>query len=132
VARPHYLDLEATPVSDSIRKIIQFLDANPKCTRKMLMDALAPAPAAAPAPEATPASAEGAAAPAPVVAEPTPEQRAVSGDLHWLIHQGHVIEFANGQIETAKKPMPKPVQQKKERTGAVYLPVFNAVPLLVG
>lgn len=129
VARPHYLDLDATPVSESIRKIIQFLDANPKCTRKMLMDALAPSPAAAPATEATPAPAEGA---APVAAEPTPEQRAVGGDLHWLIHQGHVIEFANGQIETAKKPLPKPIQQKKERAGGVYLPVFNALPLLVG
>jgi len=32
----------------------------------------------------------------------------VIGDLHWLIHQGHVIEFANGILETAKKPLPKP------------------------
>src|SRR5207247_3029193 len=29
-------------------------------------------------------------------------------DLHWLIHQGHVIEFANGTLETAKKPLPRP------------------------
>jgi len=40
--------------------------------------------------------------------EPTPEQTAIIADLHWLIHQGHVIEFANGRIETAKKPIPKP------------------------
>src|SRR6185503_17325544 len=40
--------------------------------------------------------------------EPTQEQTAVIADLHWLIHQGHVIEFANGRIETAKKPIPKP------------------------
>ena len=26
----------------------------------------------------------------------------------FLIHQGHVIEFANGMLETAKKPLPKP------------------------
>jgi len=32
----------------------------------------------------------------------------VISDLHWLIHQGHVIEFANGVLETAKKPLPKP------------------------
>jgi hypothetical protein len=32
----------------------------------------------------------------------------VISDLHWLIHQGHVIEFANGTLETAKKPVPKP------------------------
>ena len=40
--------------------------------------------------------------------DPTPEQTAVIADLHWLIHQGHVLEFANGRIETAKKPTPKP------------------------
>jgi hypothetical protein len=34
----------------------------------------------------------------------TPEQTAVTTDLHWLIHQGHVIEFSNGKLETAKKP----------------------------
>jgi hypothetical protein len=31
-------------------------------------------------------------------------------DLHWLVHEGHVIEFANGILETAKKPAPKPVK----------------------
>ena len=36
------------------------------------------------------------------------EMAAVMTDLHWLIHQGHVIEFANGILETAKKPLPKP------------------------
>jgi hypothetical protein len=34
--------------------------------------------------------------------------------LHWLIHQGHVIEFANGVLETAKKPLPKPVRPPKK------------------
>ena len=41
-------------------------------------------------------------------AQPTPEQTIVIADLHWLIHQGHVIEFANGILETAKRPLPKP------------------------
>jgi hypothetical protein len=31
----------------------------------------------------------------------------VIADLHWLIHQGHVIEFANGMLDTAKKPLPR-------------------------
>jgi len=39
--------------------------------------------------------------------EPPSGQTQVVADLHWLIHQGHVIEFANGIIETAKKPRPK-------------------------
>ncbi|MBK9138360.1 MAG: hypothetical protein IPM17_06280 [Verrucomicrobia bacterium] len=144
VSRPHYLDLENTVVSEGVRRIVEFIAAKPGCTRKALIQALAPdrpaavsepsvtapaepAPAptpteaptagpapAAPAPEAAaPAPAEPPAAPAPAPAapagpEPTPEQRAVISDLHWLIHQGHVIEFSNGRMELAKKPLPKP------------------------
>ena len=48
----------------------------------------------------------------PAAPEATPEQTAVLVDLHWLIHQGHVLEFADGRMETAKKPAPKPVKLK--------------------
>jgi hypothetical protein len=140
VARPHYLDLESTPVSDGVRRIVEFINAHPKSTPRRLMESLAPRPAAAPTPAPTaptpsaepvaatsPAgSTEGSASPAqaesgssptpappappapPTLAEPTPEMAVVLTDLHWLIHQGHVIEFANGTLETAKKPLPRP------------------------
>lgn len=104
VARPLFLDLEATPVSENIKRIVEFINAHPKCTRRKLFEALAPAPP-------TPIVPEGATTEAPAAvqpAEPTPEQNAVNGDLHWLIHQGHVIEFADGRLETAKKPAPRP------------------------
>ena len=39
---------------------------------------------------------------------PTPEVAAIISDLHWLIHEGHVIEFANGMLEAAKAPAPRP------------------------
>jgi hypothetical protein len=133
VARPHYLDLAVTPVSDGIKKIIDFIDATPKCTRRKIYDALAPAPAPA-------APVEGAVkAEKPPEPELTPEQKVITQDLHWLIHQGHVIEFANGTIETAKKPGPRPEKQaqaqqpkqpKKEpkpRNQGNYLPVFMQV-----
>jgi hypothetical protein len=138
VARPHWLDMETVPVSEGVRQIVEFVNAHPRCSRRKLIEALAPTPAAAPiavvpeaAPVATPApvegvapaegaSAEAAAAPvetapapapaAPAEMQPTPEQTAVIADLHWLVHQGHVIEFANGTLETAKKPLPKPVK----------------------
>jgi hypothetical protein len=96
VARPHYLDLEAVPVSDGVKRIVTSINNKQKCTRRHLLEALAPA---APA-----AVVEGAAA----EAESSPEATAIIGDLHWLIHQGHVIEFANGLLETAKKPAAKP------------------------
>ena len=130
VARPLYLDLETTPVSENIKRIIDFINGNAKCMRKKLIEALAPTPKVAKAPVAeipvTPApvvEGEGASAPAPAQpakpAEPaapetTPEQTAVIVDLHWLIHQGAVLEFADGRMETAKKPLPRPVKQEKK------------------
>ena len=100
VARPHYLDFETVPVSESVQKIVHYINAHPRCSRRQLIETLVPGsqiPPPAPTPEAV--------APTP---EPSPEVTAVIGDLHWLVHQGHVIEFANGALETAKKPLPKP------------------------
>jgi hypothetical protein len=129
VARPTFLDLATTPVSENIRRIVEFINTNPKCTRRKLIEALAPTPKPTIIeikPEATPAPAaegEGASAPAPAQpakpAEPTapeatPEQTAVLVDLHWLIHQGAVLEFADGRMETAKKPVPRPPKPEKK------------------
>jgi hypothetical protein len=122
VARPHFLDLEMTPVSEGIKRIVDYINTHSRCTHRQLVAALAPGPARPapaapvqmpPAPESTVAAetseATAPAAPVPVVPlEPSPEMTAVMTDLHWLIHQGHVIEFANGVLETAKKPLPRP------------------------
>jgi hypothetical protein len=140
VARPQYLDLETTPVSDGIRRIVEFINATPKSTRKKLIESLAPTPKAAPkamvtapvapavetpAPAPAPVAEGETAAPAaevkPVETKPaeakapelTSEQTAIMVDLHWLIHQGHVLEFADGRMETAKKPAPKPAPAPK-------------------
>src|SRR6266481_3297721 len=110
VARPHFLDMEATPVSEGVKNIVDFINTHPKSNRRRLVETLAPSPPRAPvpvAPETEQTPVEGPATPLPVPG-PTPEQTAVIADLHWLIHQGHVIEFANGILETAKKPAPKP------------------------
>ena len=136
VARPQFLDLETTPVSEGIKRIIASINAHPKCTRRQLIEALAPSPAiieikpetAAPIATPPPQPAEGtgpavaaagekslkSVAPA---AEPTPEQTAVIADLHWLIHQGHVIEFADGRMDTAKKPLPRPPKPERKPAG---------------
>src|SRR5689334_5098313 len=95
VARPHYLDLEVTPVSEGVKRIVDYINANPKCSRRQLVETLAPSPSVVALP-VTPGEVP-AAAPAPSN-EPTAEQTVVISDLHWLIHQGHVIEFANGTL----------------------------------
>jgi len=130
VARPQYLDLETTPVSESIKRIVGHINAHPKCTRRQLVEALAPSapkptvieikPAAPPAPpvEGAEKAPEGGTPKLPVAAdEPTAEQTAIIADLHWLVHQGHVLEFADGRMDTAKKPIPRPPKPEKKSAG---------------
>src|SRR6185436_15088221 len=62
----------------------------------------------APTEGTAPATAETAVAAPPAESPPSPDVSAVNSDLHWLIHQGHVIEFANAIIELARRPIPKP------------------------
>jgi len=130
VARPHYLDLDATPVSEGIKRIVDHINARPGCTRRRLIEALSPSPTVA----ATVAAGADGTLPAgrqtidstarhAAMQEPTPEQTAVIADLHWLIHQGHVIEFANGRIETAKKPVPRPPKPAEKPAATVPGPV---------
>ena len=134
VARPHFLDLETTPVSDGVKRIVEFINAHPKCNRRKLIEALAPSPAPAPIPIVPVAEGEaGAAAPAvtPATAEPTPEQTALIADLHWLVHQGHVIEFANGQLDTAKKPIPRPPKPEAKPSAKPATPASDATEAAV-
>jgi hypothetical protein len=137
VARPLFLDLEITPVSENIKRIVSHINAHPKCRRRQLIEALAPTPQAAvieikpevpPAASSTPGPAtggtegasdaekppKGGTPNAATSAEPTPEQTAIIADLHWLVHQGHVIEFADGRMDTAKKPAPRPPKPEKK------------------
>ena len=143
VARPHYLDMTATPVSEGVKAIVDYINGHPKCNRKQLVEALAPTPPPAPIPVAPPPPvSEPPAQPVPVEGEaaepstrpataapvaqdasaPTPEQTLVVSDLHWLIHQGHVIEFASGILETAKKPAPKPPRPEPKPAAAPTAP----------
>ena len=110
VSRPHHLNLEQTPVSDSIRNIVTFVVDNQNCTRRMILDKFAPEPDKL---ESAEASGEG---DAPKPETPlSPERTAILSDLHWLVHQGHVVEYANGQMEIAPKPQPPQQKKKKPR-----------------
>ena len=118
VARPQFLDLETTPVSENIKRIVNHLNARPKCTRRQVIEALAPTPKPAVIEIKLEAGAEKPAEGGkPAAAELTPEQTAIIADLHWLVHQGHVLEFADGRMETAKKPLPRPAKPEKKPVG---------------
>jgi hypothetical protein len=117
VARPQYLDLDASPVSENIKRIVTYINEHPKCTRRKMVEALAPAPKATVIeikPDEPKAAAES--------AEPTAEQTAIIVDLHWLVHQGHVLEFADGKLDTAKKPAPKPQKPEPKAAPAAKAP----------
>lgn len=124
VARPHYLDLNSTPVSEGVRRIVEYIDASARgTTRRKLIEAFAPGTPHAP--EAPGATTD----PAAETTPPSPEMAALISDLHWLIHEGHVIEFANGIIETAKKPLPKPARpEPKPKSAAKASPEAAEVP----
>ena len=110
VSRPHHLNLDHTPVSDSIRNIVTFVVDNQNCTRRMILDKFVPEPDK---PESAEVPAEG---DAPKPDTPlSPERTAILSDLHWLVHQGHVVEYANGQMEIAPKPQPPQQKKKKPR-----------------
>lgn len=127
VARPHYLDLETNVLTPGVRKIVEYINSHVGCTRRQLVDAMVPGglppekPAASVAAPVAAAPAEGT---APAEAAPaekaplSPELQAFASDLHWLIHQGHVIEFATGVMETAKKPAPRPAKPAAAAGGA--------------
>ena len=112
VSRPHHLNLDQTPVSDSIRDIVTFVVGNQDCTRRMILDKFVPEPDKPKSAEALP---EG---DAPEVEPPlSPERTAVLSALHWLVHQGPVVEYANGQMEIAPKPQPMQPKKKKPKPG---------------
>jgi hypothetical protein len=139
-ARPRHLNLDEVPVSESIKKILELIRGKKSLRRPQLLDLLAPAsvmsasgdpapvaapspapvvapdaaplptgspePAAAPAAESAP---EPPASPAPVV-PPNPAREAIVNDLLWLTHEGYVIEFSDGRLESVPPPKhpPKP------------------------
>src|SRR5260221_12113243 len=57
VARPHFLDLVLTPVSNGVKILVDYINSHPRCTLRKVIEALAPSPApSAPAPAPAPAT----------------------------------------------------------------------------
>jgi hypothetical protein len=98
VARPRYLDRSTTPTSEGFRKILDYLEAHPNQHRDKQWAGLV------------------AQITEPIGDEPEAVQRreqALGTDLLWLLHQGHVLDFAMGNLQAAHRPLPKPTQEIK-------------------
>jgi len=140
MARPRYLDRQTTPTSESFKAILEYLEAHPNqrrdkqwaallALRTEVAKATSPGQDAAaeiPVAEATTTSVEGAEATPSPTATPVPpvdeeilkrREQALGADLLWLLHQGHVIDFAMGNLQAATPPKPQP--QKKEKASPV-------------
>jgi hypothetical protein len=122
-ARPRHLNLDEVPVSDSIKKILELIREKKSLRRPQLLDLLAPAVAAptiSSEAQDPPPPAGGAGAPATSACEPlpvappvvstNPARESLVNDLLWLTHEGYVIEYADGRLESVPPPKhpPKP------------------------
>ncbi len=141
-ARPRHLDLTGTPVSDSIRRILETIREKKSIRRPDLLDVLAPlpaqefSPAAAPSavPSELPSPAEPPASPAPAAKTPEESARqAIVEDLLWLTHEGYVIEYADGRLESVPPPKhpkpapsPEPSEALPEQSPPIPLPEDQA------
>jgi hypothetical protein len=79
--------IDESAVSDSVRQILETLKASPRINRKELAEKLI-------APETDPAEAE-------------KTKLCLASDLHWMIREGHVIEFNEGSLDLPRAKPPK-------------------------
>jgi|SRR5579862_469384 len=86
--------LKAEGVTDGVREILDAIRKKPRCNRSQLAAAV-------------------------LQGKPDEEKlkAALAGDLRWLIHAGHVVEFHDGTLDLPIEPKPEP---------AVARPVENA------
>ena len=87
--------IDDSAVSDSVRQILETVKASPRINRKELAEKLI-------APQTE-----------PVEAEKT--KLSLASDLHWMIREGHVIEFNDGSLDLPRgKPAKKEAGERAE------------------
>mgnify|MGYP006086066195 CR=1 FL=1 len=147
-SRPRYLDLEAVPISDSIRKILETIREKKSIRRDQLLQLLAPLssakepPVSPPTEEESPTSpdAESKVEPA-VLSKVVPEasvvktpdeavRHAVVQDILWLTHEGYVIEYSDSRLEAVPPPKisPKASKEVVERVASEVVAEISSTP----
>src|SRR6266480_3504611 len=79
--------IDETAVSDSVRQILETLRASPRINRKKLAEKLIGLDTE--------------------VAEAEKTKLALASDLHWMIREGHVVEFNDGSLDLPRAKPPK-------------------------
>jgi len=98
VARPRYLDRTVSPVAEGLAGILDYLESHPAAPRPEQWKALLALRTTGPADQGT---------------------ASLASDLFWLIHQGHVMDYAKHGLEAVRKPKPpRDAAPKKARTPA--------------
>lgn len=108
VARPRYLDRKATPVADGVGAILEYLEAHasvPRAEQWKSILGLRPVP-------------EG--------GTESERDKAVAADLLWLLHEGHVIDYAGRSLQLARRPKPQPVRKGASRPPEISPPSSTA------
>lgn len=96
VARPRYLDRVTSPVAETLSHMLDYLETHPSVTRAGQWKALL------------------ALRPVPEQGTESDREAAVARDLLWLLHQGHVIDYARRGLEAVRKPQARDRAEHKE------------------
>ena len=96
VARPKMLDRQANPVSESLAAILDYLESNAGKPRAEQWKALLALPT--------------------LPSDPALREPALLRDFHWLLLQGHVIDFASKGLEIPRRPPARPPQERQEKS----------------
>jgi len=97
VARPRPLDRAANPVSASLSAILDYLENHPDEPRAKQWQAMLEGVPLAPG------------------VEESARETALLRDFYWLLHQGHVVDFATKGLEIPRRQPPAPRPQKKAK-----------------
>ena len=96
VARPKLLDRQANPVSESLAAILDYLESNAGKPRAEQWKALLELPT--------------------LPTDPALRESALLRDFHWLLLQGHVIDFATKGLEIPRRQPARPPQEKSGKS----------------
>lgn len=110
VARPRYLDRKSTPVADGVSAILEYLEAHASTPRAEQWKAIL------------------ALRPIPEGGTEVERDSAVAADLLWLLHEGHVIDYAGRGLQLARRPKPQPVRKVAARPSNSPAAVEEATP----